>query len=790
MTAKPADRLNDNFIDEVRTQANGHWEAILQQLAIPTHRQEGQCPNCGGKTRYRFDDKEGRGTYFCSHCGAGSGLDLVMKVNQCNARQAAKLVADVLAMPLPEKRVKPAPAKEAPSTDNPIAAQVAALMAKTVLGESHYLMNKGLHCPNLPILPNGVLLLALQTIDGKITGAQRIYPNGDKPYLTGTRKKGAFIPVGELPEQAETVLITEGYATAVTVSLLASDIAIAALDAGNLIEVAKICRERWSEAKIIIAADNDCHQANKCDEKGQLKQNIGTIAAEKAAIAVSGWVALPPTQHKADWDDYRQQYGIEAAIQAFNGALYQPADAINHDKPTRPTLSQMGASQRGEVLLARYNSDLALEPLSDSVHHYDGIAWRAISDRDLMREMVAIFIGSDVPYTSIGIRSAVDALKLQLPLMKSPARHLIGFCNGVFDLQKKQFRPHNKEDGLLIVNEIDFTSPEPGETLVDNTPHFWQWIRRATANHDRKTDRVLAALFMVLANRYDWQLFLEVTGAGGSGKSLLAEICTLLAGKNNRVSASMTALENPRERALIIGYSLIIMPDQIRYVGEGSGIKAITGGDEVSVDPKNKQPYSTRIPAVIVAVNNNAMSFSDRSGGVSRRRVIFNFSEIIPENERDTLLRDKIARELPVIIRHLLTRFVESAEAKCLLLEQQKSAEALNVKRSTDSLVDFCGYLLASAEADGMLVGNAEIIPFNPRKYLYHAYLAYMRGNNLAKPVSVTRFGSDMPGSLAEFGLQYLRKKSRQGIRSNLNLNVNSADEWLPRATGTADLNH
>ncbi|MCX2956578.1 MAG: DNA primase, partial [Candidatus Regiella insecticola] len=89
---------------------------------------------------------------------------------------------------------------------------------------------------------------------------------------------------------------------------------------------------------------------------------------------------------------------------------------------------------------------MALEPLSDSVHHYDGITWRSISDRDLMREMVAIFIGSDVPYTSIGIRSAVDALKLQLPLMKIKTRHLIGFRNSVFDLQKKQFRPHNKED--------------------------------------------------------------------------------------------------------------------------------------------------------------------------------------------------------------------------------------------------------------------------------------------------------------------------------------------------------
>ncbi|WP_243466128.1 primase-helicase zinc-binding domain-containing protein [Sodalis glossinidius] len=42
-----------------------------------------------GKTRYRFDDLEGRGTHYCSHCGAGKGLDLVMKVKQYTAPAAA-----------------------------------------------------------------------------------------------------------------------------------------------------------------------------------------------------------------------------------------------------------------------------------------------------------------------------------------------------------------------------------------------------------------------------------------------------------------------------------------------------------------------------------------------------------------------------------------------------------------------------------------------------------------------------------------------------------------------------
>ncbi|CDG22984.1 protein of unknown function [Xenorhabdus poinarii G6] len=48
--------------------------------------------------------------------------------------------------------------------------------------------------------------------------------------------------------------------------------------------------------------------------------------------------------------------------------------------------------------------------------------------------------------------------------------------------------------------------------------------------------------------------------------------------------------------------------------------------------------------------------------------------------------------------------------------------------------------------AAGAKVGNAEIMPFNPCKYLY---LAYMKGNNLNNPVSVTRFGMDILGALA-----------------------------------------
>ncbi len=154
----------------------------------------------------------------------------------------------------------------------------------------------------------------------------------------------------------------------------------------------------------------------------------------------------------------------------------------------------------------------------------------------------------------------------------------------------------------------------------------------------------------------------------------------MLAGKVNTVSAGMKALEDSRDRALVVGYSLIILPDMTRYAGDGAGIKAITGGDKVSIDPKHKAPYSTRISAVVLAVNNNAMSFSDRSGGISRRRVIFNFPKLC---RKMNVIRcwSKIEAELAIVIRYLLFKFADQDEAKRLLYEQQKSEEALVIKR-------------------------------------------------------------------------------------------------------------
>ncbi|CAK8743467.1 hypothetical protein SODG_006603 [Sodalis praecaptivus] len=111
------------------------------------------------------------------------------------------------------------------------------------------------------------------------------------------------------------MVIAEGYATALSLAVCGAEVILAAIDAGNLLSVAQAVRERWPQTPIIIAGDNDVTPEG---------ENVGKHVAEEAARAVGGSVAVPPTDHKADWDDYRQQNGVEALQRTFVASTTVP----------------------------------------------------------------------------------------------------------------------------------------------------------------------------------------------------------------------------------------------------------------------------------------------------------------------------------------------------------------------------------------------------------------------------------------------------------------------------------
>ncbi|HDY8331439.1 TPA: toprim domain-containing protein [Klebsiella pneumoniae] len=807
---------NIDLIREVTHAAAGRWPSVLAGLHInvpDSPRRHGPCPSCGGSDRFRFDDG-GRGSFICNQCGAGDGLDLIKKVNNCDTTEAAQLAADVLGIDYraaesapdaasqrqrqlaadrqqrEQERQKQA-AEDADQRRATFARLYTGMRLRSIQGESEYLQSKGLTGFKYPLMPDGSLLLELVDESGAVTAAQTITPQGEKRLIKGSAKRGAYYAVNAL-ERPQSVVIAEGLATALTCHLIRTDaLTVAAIDAGNLLPVAEVMRRKYPQAQIIIAADND-HQQGGPESGGT---NTGKDAAEKAALSVAGWVSLPPTECKADWNDYHQQHGLETATAAFNDSMYQPKgedvkpqlQAIEGGKKRRSAeagdISQMAASQKAKLLSSRWEL-LAVNPDSGSVYCYGSGVWEKVADSDLERVMVSIFEEHEAHYTEKGIKSVVATMKLQLPVIGEQRGDLIGFENGVYDLTAQTFSPHSPDNWLVNHNGIAYMPPAPGENLATHAPSFTRWLNHATAGNNQKAERIKAALFMVLAKRHDWQLFIEVTGEGGSGKSVFSSIATTLAGEHNTASGSMSTLDLARGRAQFVGKSLIIMPDQTRYVGEGAGIKAITGGDPVEIDGKYEKQFTTVLSAVVLATNNEPMTFTERNGGIARRRVIFPFNNPVSEADKDPDLTAKIRSEIPVIIRHLLATFADQNKAKTLLIEQRDSQEALDVKRGTDPVIDMCAALYFMNEPKGLMMGGGSWAGQpEPRAYLYHLYLAFLEYHGLGKPLSVEKFSRAMKNSAKEYRSQYLTRKVRGRTQTNLSI-TELAEEFIPRAYG------
>jgi putative DNA primase/helicase len=641
--------MTQMIVQNTVSAAKGRWPQLLSALGINVapHGHHSPCPVCGGKDRFRFDNREGRGTWICNQCGAGDGLNLVERKLDITTKEAAVKVAEILGEVQPLAVHHDEAAVQQQKDD---ARQKAAVQAKMLVNAARkaagnaYLEKKGWADKEvLTLQGNGLrlggvdfaaddLVIPLYDLSGNLVNTQLINGSGEKRMLAGGQVTGA---AHHFEGNDNTVIwMAEGYATGLTIHELTGETVYVALSANNFPHLAECLREKYPDAVLLMAADND-------------ENGTGQKKAKEAANLASGKVALPVVA--GDWNDIFLQEGRDNTLKQLRAFTQQPPQSP-FETVSDADLKSMSASEKAELLITHYEQRLAVPQVGEDLCRYENGAWQVLPHGILSREIAALFQKIRAPFSAPGISGIIDTLKLMVPQTGKPARRLIGFRNGVFDTATGHFSSHSPNNWLRTVNSVDYTQPKAGENLAEHAPNFWQWLTRAANQQSDKQERILAALFMVLANRYDWQLFLEVTGPGGSGKSVMAAIARMLAGEDNTTSASIETLESARERASVVGYSLIVLPDQEKWSGDGAGIKAITGGDAVAIDPKYRDAYSTHIPAVILAVNNNPMQFSDRSGGVSRRRVIITFPEVIPTNERDPQLIEKIGQELAVIV--------------------------------------------------------------------------------------------------------------------------------------------
>lgn len=314
-------------IQQIQTSMIGQWQGVLEGagVTLPQGRKHGPCPMCGGKDRFRFDDRDGRGTWICNQCGAGDGLTLFARSSCLSVKEAIPLLASICGLSrsmsasdlsrMEAHRQKAAERAEQQrqkeASQRKAAAELANLMADEAIiidaSEHPYLARKGYS--DFPVFvtarsyqhecngkrydyASGCLLHSIRDTNAEIIGAELVRDNGIKTALAGGSKAGIVViePPVDMPlEQVETVFISEGVATGYAVRQLLgmNAIGFAALSKNNLLRAAGIARALIPELPIVVCGD------------------VGAEAeAEQAAAAVGGVVSFPPS---GDWDDFRAE---------------------------------------------------------------------------------------------------------------------------------------------------------------------------------------------------------------------------------------------------------------------------------------------------------------------------------------------------------------------------------------------------------------------------------------------------------------------------------------------------
>ena len=176
--------------------------------------------------------------------------------------------------------------------------------------EKHpYLEKKQVLSYGLKIDEHGNLLIPLYDKQLTIVGLQFIDPDGNKKFLTGSKKASSFFMLGkEILKTSNIINYAEGYATAASIYADLSQPVIVAFDAYNLQPVAEVMFEFFADKKHVFIADND---DSKTGEK-EASKACQYIKKQKGLAEV-----LMP-ESKGDYNDHKNELTTDTAL---NGEL-------------------------------------------------------------------------------------------------------------------------------------------------------------------------------------------------------------------------------------------------------------------------------------------------------------------------------------------------------------------------------------------------------------------------------------------------------------------------------------
>lgn len=278
----------------------------------------------------------------------------------------------------------------------------------------------------------------------------------------------------------------------------------------------------------------------------------------------------------------------------------------------------------------------------------------------------------------------------------------VNFQNGYFDVMEWKMIEHDTK--YLMINQIPFSFyPEQAESALEGGAHICKYLDFSISDKtDQQTFWQYLGYCMTTDTRF--QKFLMIKGKGGTGKSIAISFIQHIVGSGNYSSMSLQNLNQRFYPTGLFGKLLNACADIPSTAMESVDIiKKAVGEDTLLYEKKGQDPTQFNSYAkLLFSANEMPLNLDDKTNAYYRRLLVLDINRTIPEEEKDSQLKEKMCRESDYAI-HMAMLALKQLYTDNHFTESNHSKECIaNLYRSADSVKAFTDDMLCHKSGEKM----------------------------------------------------------------------------------------
>ncbi len=205
-----------------------------------------------------------------------------------------------------------------------------------------------------------------------------------------------------------------------------------------------------------------------------------------------------------------------------------------------------------------------------------------------------------------------------------PDPSYINLENGMYNIKKKTIEPHSPAFHSIVQLPIQYDADA-------QCPLFDDFLSHVCPKQSLKMVWQVIAYLLIPGNPFQKSILFY--GGGSNGKSNFINVMEALVGRANCSNITLKQLAKTFEPAELLGKQLNTVGDlDLRFHEDTEAFKKMVGGDPITAQRKNKDPFTFISWAVPLFAANSLWASIDQSEGYWRRWQIISFPYRVNEN--------------------------------------------------------------------------------------------------------------------------------------------------------------